>query len=137
VHFELRKSNTELLIHLINPERLWNKKAPKRRDVTVSLALPADITIVDIKFTSPNVTLAKPAPHINAKKTENPRRAAKSLRAQKAVPSASPADTTASPNPDQDSQWSGTLPFTLGEGKVTFKVPLEAYAMVVISTKPR
>jgi hypothetical protein len=37
VHMELRRSGGETLLHLVNPERLWNDRAPKQRHVAVSI----------------------------------------------------------------------------------------------------
>jgi Beta-galactosidase trimerisation domain len=88
VHMELRRSGNEMLLHLINPERLWNEKAPGRRDVAVRFDMPSGATVAGVQLTSP---------------------AGKSA----------------------------TLPFAIGGNKVSFDVPLEAYGMVVISTKPR
>jgi hypothetical protein len=47
VHMELRKSGGETLLHLVNPERLWNARAPRQRDVAVSIELPADVSVAE------------------------------------------------------------------------------------------
>ena len=53
VHVELRQRGDETLLHLIDPERLWNRKAPERRDVSVALAIPAGTTVTAVELTSP------------------------------------------------------------------------------------
>jgi hypothetical protein len=53
VHIELRSLENETLIHLINPERLWDANAPKVREITVSVALPAGQEVTNVQFTSP------------------------------------------------------------------------------------
>jgi hypothetical protein len=37
VHIELRTHGSELLLHLINPERLWKHDAPSRRQVKLRM----------------------------------------------------------------------------------------------------
>jgi len=53
VHVELRQRGDETLLHLINPERLWNKNAPERRDIWVGLAIPAGATVTAVELISP------------------------------------------------------------------------------------
>lgn len=53
VHVELRALGDETLVHLINPERIWAKAAPERRDVEISLALPPGRRVKDVQVTSP------------------------------------------------------------------------------------
>ncbi len=59
VHVEVRTLGDETLVHLVNPERLWDKKAPEQREIAVSLALPPGRRIKDVQVTSP-VPLQKP-----------------------------------------------------------------------------
>src|SRR5439155_24105714 len=87
VHIELRSLKNETLLHLINPERLWDAKAPKVREITVSLALPAGKEVANVQFTSPQ-------------------------KSKGAV---------------------SDLPFEIREDRLSFKVPLEAYAMVIVT----
>jgi hypothetical protein len=91
VHIELRRSGDELLLHLINPERLWDSRAPRKRDIAISLAVPAGQTVTAVEMTSPS----------------------------------GPAGPASS------------LPFDIGADQVSFSVPLEAYAMVVIRTEAK
>ena len=127
VHIELRTLGNERLLHLINPERLWNKKARTKRDVTVHLALAPGTAVADVRLTSPDA-------------------------ARRTVSSATGADLAARPNKagqrpglgnrvatnrDQGGLASASLPFTVKGDRVSFKVPLEAYEMVVVSTKPQ
>ncbi|MGE0034282.1 MAG: alpha-amylase family protein [Xanthobacteraceae bacterium] len=93
VHVAIRTLGDEMLVHLVNPERLWDKTAPEQREVSISLALPAGHRVKDVQITSP-VASQKPA--------------------QAAV----------------------RLPFSVNADRVVFKVPLRAYAMVVVTTQP-
>jgi hypothetical protein len=94
VHVAIRTLGDETLIHLVNPERLWDKTAPEQREISVSLALPAGRRVKDVQVTSP-VPLQKP-------------------------PQAAAA----------------RLPFSASADRVAFKVPLRAYAMVIVTTQP-
>lgn len=93
VHVSIRTLDDETLIHLVNPERLWDKAAPEQRDVAISLALPAGRRVKDVQITSP------------------------------APPQKSPQAVV-------------RLPFSVNAERVEFKVPLRAYAMVVVTTQP-
>ncbi len=53
VHIEVRTLGDETLVHLINPERLWNKQAPEQREVGVSLALRPGVAVKDVRVTVP------------------------------------------------------------------------------------
>ena len=53
VHIEVRTLGDETLVHLINPERLWNKQAPEQREVGVSLALRPGVAVKDVRVTLP------------------------------------------------------------------------------------
>jgi hypothetical protein len=88
VHVELRRAGNETLLHLINPEPIWDKKAPRHRETGISLAVPANAKITGVQVTSPMA-----------------------------------------PEPVN-------LPFTVEGGRVAFKVPLEAYAMVIVTSAP-
>ena len=59
VHVELRTLGDEALVHLVNPERLWDKAAPEQRDIEISLALPPGRRVKDVQVTSP-VPLQRP-----------------------------------------------------------------------------
>ncbi len=59
VHVEVRTLGDETLVHLINPERLWDKAAPEQREIAISLALPPGRRVKGIQITSP-VPLQKP-----------------------------------------------------------------------------
>jgi hypothetical protein len=64
-HIELRTAADELLLHLINPERLWNKQAAKDRNLTINLKMPPGLQTVDVSVTSPEAktNTARPVPH--------------------------------------------------------------------------
>jgi hypothetical protein len=153
VHIELRRSGQELLLHLINPVRLWNGKAPKRQDVSIRLDLPADVTVTGVQLTSPESAgkLGKSASNdlvmeAFAEASNQPRKASRRAQARREARRA-PADRTgaigtrpkaAEPaGQDQGAGKTASLAFTVEGNRVSFKVPLEAYEMVVISTKPR
>jgi len=91
IHVELRSAGNEMLVHLIDPERLWNKSAPKSREVEVALDIPAGVSVTGVAVTSPAGPPAVTAP----------------------------------------------IPYEVVGGRLLIKVPLTAYAMVVISTQPR
>ncbi len=93
MHVEVRTLGDEMLLHLIDSERLWNKQAPETRDVAVSLVLPPGRTVSDVRVTSPE-PLSRP-----------PQAASK-------------------------------LPFSVAGDRVSFKVPLRAYTMVIVATRP-
>jgi hypothetical protein len=93
VHVTIRTLGDEMLVHLVNPERLWDKTAPEQREISISLALPAGHRVKDVQITSP-VASQKPAQAV--------------VR----------------------------LPFSVNADRVVFKVPLRAYAMVVVTTQP-
>ncbi len=94
VHIELRTSGDEMLLHLVDPERLWNKRAPARRTIAVDLALPAGATVTGVELTSP---------------------AARPWISGGAPPS--------------------KLPYTVEGQRVSFRVPLAGYAMVVVASR--
>jgi hypothetical protein len=100
VHIELRTSGNETLLHLINPERLWNRNAPRQQDVAIRIEMPPDVTVTDVQTSSPQPP---------ARGSNETQRAGNAAR----------------------------LEFSAEGNKISFKVPLEAYEMVVISTKPR
>jgi hypothetical protein len=91
IHMELRTTGKETLLHLVNPERLWNKQAPRNRKVAISLKMPPGVQPVGVQVTSPAST-------------------------QKPI---------------------GPVPFEVAGDRVLFSVPLDAYAMVVISSRQR
>lgn len=53
IHMELRSVGNETLLHLVNPERLWNKQAPRNRKVAIGLKMPPDLQAVGVQVTSP------------------------------------------------------------------------------------
>jgi hypothetical protein len=87
VHMELRSVENETLLHMINPERLWDEKAPKIRNIAVTLALPAGQNIASVQHTSPQKLAGAVV----------------------------------------------DLPFEVRGDSLSFKVPLEAYEMVIIT----
>jgi Beta-galactosidase trimerisation domain len=165
VHIELRKSGDEVLLHLVNPERLWNGRAPKQRDVAISIAMPLEVRVVDVRFTAPEPPAGSSADDkqhgvdLSARSTRTARHAkpqvppqlARAAKTSNATPgeatlvAATDAPDLPAPPPPQaaDGPQDGTtgkaviLPFTTAGNKVSFSVPLEAYGMVVISTRPR
>ena len=121
VHIELRTAGHEMLLHLINPERLWNAKAARKQDVTVSIELPGDVTVADVRLTSPEPPRTKAQNEGKTGQAARPAKTGQSARPGKPAP----VDLAAG------------LPFTVEGHRVSFKVPLEAYEMVVVSTQPR
>ena len=55
VHIELRTHGSEMLLHLVNPERLWKPSAPKRRQVSVQLDLPAGLKVTAVQLKMPEL----------------------------------------------------------------------------------
>jgi hypothetical protein len=94
IHIEVRKLGDDTIVHLINPERLWDKQAPVQREIAISLAIPPGSVVTDVRLTSPE-PLSRPAPA--------------------AV----------------------KLPFAVNGDRAAFKVALKAYAMVIVSSRPR
>jgi hypothetical protein len=87
VHIELRSLENETLVHLINPERLWDAKAPKVREISVAVAVPAGQEVTNVQFTSPQKSRGEVS----------------------------------------------DVPFEIREDRVSFKVSLEGYGMVVVT----
>jgi hypothetical protein len=87
----MRQAGDETLLHLIDPERLWEKRAPKTREISIKLDVPTGRSVTSVQLTSP----------------------------QAQTPEAT------------------SLPFEAGDGRISFKVPVEAYALVVVTTQPR
>jgi hypothetical protein len=158
VHMELRKSGGETLLHLVNPERLWNDRAPKQRDVTVSIEMPLDVSVAEVRLTAPEPPDGssendKPGVDLSARSTRTagharPLEASQLARAAKSgkatLADAIDASDLSAPHAppvarEQDGKVgkAAILPFTIAGNKVSFTVPLEAYGMVVISTRPR
>jgi hypothetical protein len=88
---ELRTTGNETLLHLVNPERLWNKQAFRSRKIAINLKMPPDLQAVGVQVTSP---ASQP-------------------------------------------KMTGPVPFKIQGDRVLFKVSLDAYAMVVISSQLR
>jgi hypothetical protein len=145
VHMELRRSGNETLLHMINPERLWNGKAPKKQDVAVRLEMPPDVTVFDVRLTSPEVIDLPGRSNEPVRRSPRPGKASQPSRSGKSG-KAAPVDaieTVGGPSAKKEDQGAGgagkaaILAFTTEGNTISFKVPLEAYEMVVISTKPR
>ena len=155
VHMELRRSGGETLLHLVNPERLWNDRAPKQRDVAVSIEMPPGVSVADVRLTSPELPdgssaddkpgvdlsarSARTAAHARPHEPPQLARAAKSGKTTLAGAIDAP-DLSAPPAAHGQVAMVGkaaSLPFTTTGNKVSFSVPLEAYGMVVISTRPQ
>ncbi len=58
VHMELRTHGSEMLLHFINPERLWNRRAPRSRQVAVAMELPANVSVIGVELTAPQLSQA-------------------------------------------------------------------------------
>jgi glycosyl hydrolase family 42 (putative beta-galactosidase) len=140
VHMELRRSGRELLLHLVNPQRLWNRKAPRNQDVTVRLDLPGDVTVTEVLLTSPEPGGKSAAKDAATELSAQSRKGSRRARAGKPAP-AGRSGTAAKPDDargsDQGSGKTAILPYSVEGNRVSFKVPLEAYALVVISTAPK
>jgi hypothetical protein len=157
VHMELRRSGDEMLLQLVNPERLWNSRAPRQREIAVSLELPSDVSVTDVRLTAPEPAEGSPrnerqARDPSARSSKAGRRALRSgprLAQSRSMgeamlvdaadvlkPPASAPSQIADPQHEQIGK-AAVLPFTTTGNKVSFSVPLEAYGMVVISTTPR
>ena len=91
VHIEMRKTACEMLLHFVNPERLWKKSVPEAQLIFVKLALPSGLAVTKVQLTSPQMQAAKEI----------------------------------------------ALPFAVDENWVSFHVPVQAYAMVILTTQPR
>jgi hypothetical protein len=109
VHMELRAHGSEMLLHLVNPERLWDRNAPKQRHVDVRLALPPNVGVTSVQLKSP----LPPEPRTARRMAAEP----KSVQRQAGAVSRE-------------------LSYRVDAGRVSFTVPLQAYALVVISTAP-
>ena len=94
VHVELRTTGDETLLHLIDPERLWNKRASARRTIAVSVALPVGATVTNVELTSPG---AGPWNSVGGSPTK--------------------------------------LSYKVEDQRVSFRIPLAGYAMVVIASR--
>jgi hypothetical protein len=155
VHMELRRSGNDILLHLINPERLWNKKAPTSRMVSVSVEIPADLVVTGVQLSSPEPGKKLASRHFKITdafaQAPTTTRAGKKVGAKAAKKSRTHrSETTASiPEPrriksktvrevdDASPAKIAILPYQMDGNRVVIQVPLEAYEMVVISTTPR
>jgi hypothetical protein len=156
VHVELRISGNEMLLHLVNPVRLWNRSAPIRRNVTVRMEIPPGVRVAGVELTTPEVQGKSAANEMStdlsaqARKTSHPDRARKKSREATRVKSASHNrghKKARLPAADKDEEPLVTgklpatvpakLPYTVDGGQLSFTVPLAAYDMVVISTIPQ
>jgi hypothetical protein len=111
VHIELRTHGSEMLLHLVNPERLWKRSVPKRRQVSVQLELPPGVKATAVQLTVPEL------PWIASRQTQRPRRARFAATHAGALPSG--------------------LPYRVEGARLSFAVPLQSYGLVVISTTAR
>lgn len=131
VHMELRRLGNELLLHLINPERLWNKTAPRKRVVNVSVEIPPNAVVTGVQLTSPEI----PENSASNKTGWNPIAQAHAERAEKRTPRPRGQNRPHTQGVKADAQSGKTaiLPYQSKGNHVSFQVPLEAYEMVVIS----
>jgi Beta-galactosidase trimerisation domain len=144
VHIELRTSGDEMLLHLINPEHLWDNKAPKKQEISVSLEVPAGRTVANVHVTSPERVEAN-LPSEKENNSLSPGKIEKSpppARRRAGIRINAPATEDKQGTPEVLEEGRGEnsdapLAFMLKGGWVSFKVPLESYEMVVISTQPR
>jgi hypothetical protein len=140
VHMELRKSGSEMLLHLVNPQRLWNRKAPRKQDVTVRLDLPPDVAVTEVLLTSPEPGGKSAANDAATELSAQSRRGSRRARAGKSTPVDRTGSVAKPDDPrggDQGGGKTAILPYGVEGNRVSFKVPLEAYAMIVISTAPK
>jgi Beta-galactosidase trimerisation domain len=145
VHIELRALGNELLLHLINPERLWNREAPKKQEISISLEIPLGTTVGDVQVTSPQPLEAELPNEKGADDSARSSERGRSPSAGQGTPPEAAAETAArseqlEPKVSETERGGGTaarLAFTVEGHRVSFKVPLEAYEMVVVSTKAR
>jgi glycosyl hydrolase family 42 (putative beta-galactosidase) len=140
VHMELRKSAREMLLHVVNPQRLWNRKAPRKQDVTVRLDLPPNVTVTEVLLTSPEPGGKSAASGAATDLSARSRRGSRRARATKPTPADLTSSVTKPDEPrgrDQGSGKTAILPYSVEGNRVSFTVPLEAYAMIVISTAPK
>jgi hypothetical protein len=142
VHVEMRKSGNEILVHLINPERIWNKKAPAKRMVTVSVELPAGVAVTGVQLSSPEPGKMQTSRHLRA--TDAFAQALATSRSGKKVSEktakksrARGSQTTVRRGNDDSPTKIASLSYRMDGNLVVIQVPLEAYEMVVISTTPR
>ena len=141
VHIELRTLGHETLLHLINPERLWNRKAPRKQDVTIRIELQSDVTIADVQLTSPELPAIAAPVSARSSKAGRPDRPGKRTPAKvdgaKTPPELKQTEQAGATKRDRGVGKTAPLAFTVEGNRVSFSVPLEAYEMVVVSTKPR
>jgi hypothetical protein len=155
VHIELRRSGNEIVLHLINPERIWNKKAPTSRMVTVSVEIPADAVVSAVQLTSPEPVKKLASRHLRAtdafaqapattragkrvsEKATKKSRPARSEATGSVPVSRRPKSKTAGQVNDDGPAKTASLPYQMDGNRVVIQVPLEAYEMVVISTTAR
>ena len=145
VYIELRTSGNEMLLHLINFEGLWNSKAPKKQQVSVNMEIPPGVIVVDAHLTSPEPQEAEltnekndhatPAGKVNQSPWPGQTTPTTALTA--AVAAGAKQIEPKVLKKDRGAGKTAPLAFTAKGNRVSFKVPLEAYEMVVISTKPR
>jgi Beta-galactosidase trimerisation domain len=132
VHMELRALGSDLLLHVVNPERLWNAKARKRQDVSVRLELPPDRTVTAVALTSPEPAGAA-SPGEGSKRT----RPGKKAPADRTGKGSSPVRADEVPGGGAGAAKTMALVYSVDGNRVSFSVPLESYELVVIATAPR
>jgi hypothetical protein len=128
VHVELRRSGSELLLHFINPERLWNGRAPRTQAVSVRVALPSDVIVTGVELSSP-----EEFEKVGRSAANQPGADAQKHRARRRADGPAAKDT----NKDPEAARTTSLAYTVEGDGVAFQVPLKAYEMVVIATRPR
>jgi hypothetical protein len=144
VHIELRRSGDEILLHLINPGHLWNSKAPQKKEISVSLEMPTDRAVVNVYITSPqplkaNLPTEKQVNSLSAHSIQESR--ASDLKIMDIRTSTrEPEKKRVRPEVLEQNRGENSdapLPFLIEGNRLSFKVPLETYEMIVISTQPR
>ena len=140
VHVELRMLENEMLLHLINPGRLWNSK-PAKKDVSVRVEIPPGVTVADVHLTSPEPPEATGP---NEKKSDVAAREDTTGRPARRPSNPTSVNTVGSRQiepkdvgKDTGAGRTSPLAFTVKGNRVSFKVPLEAYEMVVVSVRPQ
>jgi hypothetical protein len=139
VHIELRRSGDEILLHLINPQRLWNSKAPQKKEISVSLEVPANRIVVNVHVTSPqpleaNLPREKQVNSLSAQsiqKSPPPGLKKMGMRSSARTPENKQVEQNRGENSD------ASLPFIIERNQLSLKVPLKSYEMIVISTQLR
>ena len=126
IHMELRRFGKELLLHLINPEHLWNKKTLRRRIVNVNLEVPPNAVVTGVQLTSPE------APE-NSASNRTRRNAITQAYAEWGEKTNGLANGQNGTKLSAQFGKAAVLPYHSNGNHVSFEISLEAYEMVVIS----